>query len=227
MSVPQAPSDRPIEVILCDDQALVRQGLRLILEDEPSIHVAGEAANGESCLLLVASVHPDVVLMDLRMSGIDGVQATKQICERFPSVRVLVLTTYSDDALVRAALSAGAAGYLLKDAQTEDIFAAIRTVARGGVWIQTPGAVQLLSQLAQESTHRLPKGQNPATPLTPRELEITTLIARGLNNREIADHLLISEATVKTHINNIFAKLELSDRAQLVSYAFRHHLLPR
>jgi DNA-binding NarL/FixJ family response regulator len=214
-----------VRVLLCDDQTLMRQGLRLLLDGDDGIKIVGEAVDGADGVRLAHSLQPDVVLMDLRMPRLDGVEATKRLRAELPSVRVLVLTTYGDDALVQAALQAGAAGYLLKDAETADIVAAIQAVRRGGVWLQTPGAAALLGRLAQQGGERGQPGRcdNPAK-LTARELDVVRLIARGNDNHQIAAELVISEATVKTHINNIFAKLEVTDRSQVVVYAYRHGL---
>jgi DNA-binding NarL/FixJ family response regulator len=214
-----------VRVLLCDDQTLMRQGLRLLLDGDDGIKIVGEAVDGADGVRLAHSLQPDVVLMDLRMPRLDGVEATKRLRAELPSVRVLVLTTYGDDALVQAALQAGAAGYLLKDAEPADIVAAIQAVRRGGVWLQTPGAAALLGRLAQQGGERGQPGRrdNPAK-LTARELDVVRLIARGNDNHQIAAELVISEATVKTHINNIFAKLEVTDRSQVVVYAYRHGL---
>lgn len=215
-----------IRVLLCDDQTLMRQGLRLLLDGERGVTIVGEAANGLDGVRVAHELQPDVVLMDLRMPRLDGVEATKRLHAELPDVRVLVLTTYGDDALVQAALRAGAAGYLLKDAEPADIIAAIQAVRRGGVWLQTPGAAALVERLAQ----RRDEAKAPATDaarLTPRELDVVRLIARGMDNRQIAEALVVSEATVKTHINNIFAKLDATDRSQVVVYAFQHGLARR
>ena len=214
-----------IRVLLCDDQTLMRQGLRLLLDGEGDIRVVGEAADGVEGVRLAHSLQPHVVLMDLRMPHLDGVEATRQLRAELPEVRVLVLTTYGDDVLMQAALRAGAVGYLLKDAEPADIVGAIQAVRRGGVWLQTPGAAALLERLAQQGgqRERLEHGGNDVR-LTPREIDVVRLIARGWDNRQIAEHLVVSEATVKTHINNIFAKMEVSDRSQVVIYAYRHGL---
>ena len=216
-----------VRVLLCDDQTLMRQGLRLLLHGEGGVNVVGEAADGAEALRLAAELQPDVALMDLRMPKMDGVEATRRMPTACPTVRVLVLTTYGDDALVRAALAAGASGYLLKDAEPSDIVAAIQAVRRGGVWLQTPGAASLLASLAQGTPARSdqpPPVARENEGLTPRELEVVRLIARGYDNRQIADALVVSEATVKTHINNIFSKLGATDRSQVVVFAFRRGL---
>jgi DNA-binding NarL/FixJ family response regulator len=203
----------------------MRQGLRLLLDGEGGISVVGEAVDGADGVRLAQALQPDIVLMDLRMPRLDGVEATKRLSSELPAIRVLVLTTYGDDALVQAALQAGAAGYLLKDADPADIVAAIQAVRRGGVWLQTPGAAALLGRLAQQQGQPAePSRHRNDAKLTPRELEVVRLIARGKDNRQIADELVVSDATVKTHINNIFAKLEATDRSQVVVYAYHNGL---
>jgi DNA-binding NarL/FixJ family response regulator len=210
-----------VRVLLCDDQTLMRQGLRLLLDGEGGISIVGEAGDGLEGVRLAQTLLPDVVLMDLRMPRLDGVEATKRLHAELPAVRVLVLTTYGDDALVQAALRAGAAGYLLKDADPADIVAAIQAVRRGGVWLQTPGAAALLGRLAEHGQADQALERDDAG-FTPRELEVVRLIAQGLDNHQIAESLVVSEATVKTHINNIFAKVDATDRSQVVVYAYRH-----
>lgn len=209
-----------VRVLLCDDQTLMRQGLRLLLDGEGGISIVGEAGDGLEGVRLAQALLPDVVLMDLRMPRLDGVEATKRLHADLPAVRVLVLTTYGDDALVHAALRAGAAGYLLKDAEPADIVAAIQAVRRGGVWLQTPGAAALIGRLAEEEPAR--QAERDDAGFTPRELDVVRLIAQGLDNHQIATSLVVSEATVKTHINNIFAKVDATDRSQVVVYAYRH-----
>ena len=217
-----------VRVLLCDDQTLMRQGLRLLLHGDGGISIVGEAADGAEAVRLATELQPDVALMDLRMPKMDGVEATRRIHAAQPNVRVLVLTTYGDDTMVRAALAAGAAGYLLKDAEPADIVAAIQAVQRGGVWLQTPSAAALLEHLAQDTGAARDEAARPgrdSSGLTPRELEVVRLIARGYDNRRIAETLVVSEATVKTHINNIFSKLGATDRAKVVVYAYRHKLV--
>ncbi|MFI7227816.1 response regulator [Nonomuraea angiospora] len=228
---------RMTRVIVVDDQAVVREGLVLLLGLLPAIEVVGSAGDGEAALRLVGERRPDVVLMDLRMPRMDGVEATGRIRAEFPDTQVVVLTTYSDDESVFAALRAGARGFLTKDADADDISKAIATVKRGDAQLDPTVQRRLLDTMSA------PMRQTPATTgntppppeivrdglpdrlpdgLTPREGEVLALIADGLSNTEIAARLYISEATVKTHINNLFAKAGLRDRAQAVSYAFRH-----
>jgi DNA-binding NarL/FixJ family response regulator len=211
-------------VLVVDDQTVVRDGLVLLLGLLPGLEVVGSAGDGEEAVRLVAENHPDVVLMDLRMPRVDGVEATRRIKAQHPSVQIVVLTTFSDDESVFAALQAGARGYLTKDAGAEEIARAIDAVRGGDAQLDPSVQRRLVDALAtgtQPSRRRradLPDG------LTQREVEVLTLIASGRSNAEIARELFISEATVKTHINNLFAKAGLRDRAQAVTYAYRKGL---
>jgi DNA-binding NarL/FixJ family response regulator len=201
-------------VVVADDQTVVREGLVLICGMLPGVEVVGSAADGEQVLALVAREKPDVVLMDLRMPRLDGVAATRRIRADFPDTQVVVLSTYADDESVFAALRAGARGYLTKDAPSSALAEAIATVCRGDAHFEP--SVQ----------RRLVEAVRPAVPvtLTPRETDVLRLIAAGRSNVEIAQRLYITPATVKTHINNLFAKTGVRDRAQAVTYAFRHGL---
>jgi DNA-binding NarL/FixJ family response regulator len=201
-------------VVVADDQTVVREGLVLILGMLPGVEVVGSAADGEQAVALVASVRPDVVLMDLRMPRLDGVAATRRIRAEHPATQVVVLSTYSDDDSVFAALRAGARGYLTKDAPSADIAEAIATVCRGDAHFD-PGVQRRLVEAVRPTA---------PTTLTPREKDVLRLIAAGRSNVEIAQHLYITQATVKTHINNLFAKTGVRDRAQAVTYAFRQGL---
>jgi DNA-binding NarL/FixJ family response regulator len=211
-------------VLVVDDQTVVRDGLVLLLGLLPGLEVVGSAGDGEEAVRLVAENRPDVVLMDLRMPRVDGVEATRRIKAEHPSVQIVVLTTFSDDESVFAALQAGARGYLTKDAGAEEIARAIDAVRGGDAQLDPSVQRRLVDALAtgtQPSRRRradLPDG------LTQREAEVLTLIASGRSNAEIARELFISEATVKTHINNLFAKARLRDRAQAVTYAYRKGL---
>ncbi|WP_026416892.1 response regulator [Actinomadura oligospora] len=217
--------ERVTRVVVVDDQTVVREGLVLLLELLPGLEVAGSAGDGEQALELVARVAPDVVLMDLRMPRMDGVEATARMRELHPEVEVVVLTTYADDESIFAALRAGARGYLTKDAGADEIARAIEAV-RGG-HAQLDPAVQRRLVEAVTAGEQRPRSRGSGLPdgLTRREAEVLTLIARGRSNAEIARELFISEATVKTHINNLFAKANLRDRAQAVTYAFRNGLV--
>ncbi|NUR83534.1 MAG: response regulator transcription factor [Nonomuraea sp.] len=223
-----------IRVVVADDQSVVREGLVLLLGLLPGIQVVGSAADGEASLGLVDAERPDVVLMDLRMPRMDGVEATRRIRSAYPDTQVVVLTTYSDDESVFAALRAGARGFLTKDADADEIAKALATVTRGDAQLDPTVQRRLLDTIGRD-TREPDHAPRPAPDLpsragdlpdglTRREAEVLALIADGLSNAEIAARLHIAETTVKTHINNLFAKARLRDRAQAVTYAFRHRL---
>ncbi|MFN6568414.1 DNA-binding response regulator [Nostoc minutum NIES-26] len=203
-----------IKVLLVDDQSLIRQGLKALLELEPDLEIVGEAENGEEAVNLVAKLQPDVILMDIRMPIMDGVAATREIQKRFVGIKVLVLTTFDNDEYVTAALQNGAMGYLLKDTPSEELAVAIRAVYKGYTQLG-PGIVKkLLTQFPTSTpTQPLPIPPN-LSELTPREKEVLQLIATGASNREIAQQLYISEGTVKNHVTNILNRLNLRDRTQ-------------
>jgi DNA-binding NarL/FixJ family response regulator len=210
-----------IRVLVADDQRVVREGLVLLLELLGGIEVVGAAADGEQAMALAADLRPDVVLMDLRMPRLDGVAATRRLRERDPEIRVIALTTYDDEQSVVQALRAGARGYLTKDAGAEEIRQALEAVVRGEAAIDPAVQRHLVDALATggpATAGTLPDG------LTPREAEVLSLIAEGLSNAEIAHRLVVSEATVKSHINHLFTKIGARDRAQAVTYAYRHDL---
>ncbi|WP_433420083.1 response regulator [Microtetraspora malaysiensis] len=217
-------------VLVADDQSVVREGLVLLLGLLPGIEVVGSAGDGEAALRLVAAERPDVVLMDLRMPRMDGVEATRRIRAEFPDTQVVVLTTYADDESVFAALRAGARGFLTKSADADEIARAVEAVMNGDAQLDPGVQRRLIStvtalQVPSDASARTAGGRGAAPAgLTPRELEVLRLIARGLSNAEIAAALYVSEATVKTHINNLFAKTGLRDRAQAVAYAYRNGL---
>ncbi|HZP72575.1 MAG TPA: response regulator transcription factor [Gaiellaceae bacterium] len=205
-----------MKVVVVDDQTAVREGLVTILELTPGVEVVGEAADGAQAIELADRFTVDVVLMDLRMPRVDGVEATKQIRERHPETQVVVLTTYADDDSILGALAAGAIGYLTKNASREDIRRALESAAAGHAHLDPAAAATVLA--AARPAPQLPDD------LTPREVEVLGLIAEGLSNKEIAARLVLGEATVKTHVNRIFAKTGSRDRAQAVAYAHRHGL---
>jgi len=202
-------------VVVADDQQVVREGLVALLGLIDGVEVAGAAANGAEAVELVAVGNVDVVLMDLRMPVLDGIQATARITADFPDVAVLVLTTYADDASIANALRAGARGYLTKDAGRTEIGAALRSTAAGQSTFDPEVSKRLIAGLSPQPADRDTDG------LTAREIEVLRLIAQGLSNSEIAEQLFISEATVKTHINNTFAKIGARHRAEAVRYAYR------
>lgn len=216
-----ASRERPIRVLIADDQQIVRDGLVMLLGLLDGIEVVAIAADGEEAIRLAADHNVDVVLMDLRMPRIDGVEATRTLRAKRPDIHVLVLTTYADDQSLIPALDAGANGYLTKNTDADTIAAAIRTVHAGGTHLGSD-IQQRLVELATAPT-RTPFDTLPDD-LTPREAEVLSLIAAGRSNQEIAAQLFVSLATVKTHINRIFSKTRCRDRAQLVTYAYRHQL---
>lgn len=220
--------ERPIRVLVADDQTVVREGLKLILSLSPGITVVGTAADREDAVRLVGERGPDVVLMDLRMPRLDGIAATRRIARAFPATRVVVLTTYADDASIFGALEAGALGYLTKGAGAQEIQQAIRTVHAGEALLDPAVQVRVIrAAVGHGAGHGAPPPQTAASlpdDLTPREGEVLRLIAQGRNNQEIAVCLVVTEGTVKTHINNIFSKAGLRDRAQAVVYAITHGL---
>jgi DNA-binding NarL/FixJ family response regulator len=204
-----------IRVVVADDQAAVRDGLVALLSVTAGVEVVGEAADGAAAVAAAEALRPDVVLMDLRMPGVDGVEATRRIGQGVPGVRVVVLTTHADDASILKALRAGATGYLTKESGRAEIARAIEAAASGQSVLDDGVTAALLAAAVDVPA---------AADLTPREAEVLTLIARGKSNTEIAGELFVSAATVKTHINNLFAKLGVRDRAQAVRYALRHGL---
>ncbi|MEH2027087.1 response regulator transcription factor [Nostoc sp.] len=208
-----------IKVLLVDDQSLIRQGLRALLELEPDLEIVGEAENGEQAINLVAELQPDVILLDIRMPIMDGVAATREIQKRFAKTKILVLTTFDDDEYVSAALKNGAMGYLLKDTPSEELAVAIRAVHKGYTQLG-PGIVKkLLTQFSHVASIQSPPVPSSLTELTPREKEVLQLIATGASNREIAQELYISEGTVKNHVTNILNRLNLRDRTQAAIWA--------
>jgi DNA-binding NarL/FixJ family response regulator len=231
---PSLTPDEPVTVVVADDQSAVREGLVLLLGTLPGISVAGQASDGDAAVDLVARTRPQVVLMDLNMPGCDGVAATRRITAEHPGTRVVVLTTYADDESIIGALQAGALGYLTKDATRAEIGRALRAAAAGQAVLDPDVQRRLLSAAARAPEMPAPPGASgapgaaggagsrEADDLTPREAEVLRLIAAGQSNREIARTLFVSEATVKTHVNRIFAKTGSRDRAQAIRYAYTH-----
>lgn len=215
-----------IRVLLVDDQTLIRQGIRLLLDSEPDIEVVGEAANGREAVENAGSLHPDVILMDVRMPEMDGVSATRILAAEHPSCGVIILTTFDDDETIFEGLRAGARGYLLKDVSSEEMAEAVRKVAAGGALIQPSIARKVLAEFNRLSSPPAPGKANALMEqLTERELEVLRLLGEGLSNREIATRLVITEGTVKNHVSNLFAKLEVRDRTQAVIKAKALHLV--
>jgi DNA-binding NarL/FixJ family response regulator len=221
-----------IRIVLADDQALLRKGFRMILETEEGFEIVGEAADGADAVRLVALYEPDVVLMDVRMPDLDGIEATRAIVTSGATSRVLILTTFDLDEYAFNALRAGASGFLLKDVPPAELAAAIRTVARGDAVVSP----RITRRLLEEYAHQLPDGSHPPAAseadehpalagLTEREREVLLAVADGLSNAEIAERLFVSEATVKSHVGRLLAKLGLRDRVQAVVFAFQSGLV--
>jgi DNA-binding NarL/FixJ family response regulator len=213
-----------IRVVIADDQGMVRAGLRSLLDGEPDIEVVGDAADGEQAIATVRQLRPDVVLMDIRMPVLDGLEATRRLVAEDGAVRILVLTTFDLDEYVFDALRAGASGFLLKDATAEELASAVRTLAQGDALL-APGVTRRVI----EAFGTLPPKDETQTErladLSPREVEVLGLLARGRSNAEIARELVVSEATAKTHVSNVLAKLRLRDRIQAVIFAYESGLV--
>ncbi|GAA3368829.1 response regulator transcription factor [Streptomyces sannanensis] len=212
-----------VRVLLADDQPLVRAGLRVLMADTPDLDVVGEAGTGAEAVRLVEDVHPDVVVMDIRMPGMDGIEATQLIAAGAGPTRVLVLTTFDDDDYVYASLRAGASGFLVKDMALEDILAGIRVVAAGDALIAPSVTRRLIEEFAARPEPAPP--QRPVEGITEREREVLTLVGRGLSNSEIADRLCITVATAKAHVARLFTKLDARDRVHLVIIAYESGLV--
>lgn len=220
-----------LRVVIADDQPLVRAGLAMILSSEDDLTVVAEVGDGRAAVEAAATYRPDVVLMDVRMPDMNGLEATRRLTGDGPAddpdhvVKVIILTTYHVDEDVYAALRAGASGFVLKDAAPDELVAAIRKVAAGGAWLDPPVAARLLSDFAAHGSDPLVPPPVSLEELTPREREVLVLLAHGLSSREIAGHLVIGYATVKTHLQRTLMKLGLRDRAQAVTLAYRSGLV--
>lgn len=212
---------KKISVLIVDDHTIVRQGLRTLLELMDDIQVAGEAANGRMAVELASRLKPDVILMDLVMPELDGIAATRQICELGQATKVIALTSFLEDEKVILAIQAGAFGFLLKDVSPNELVDAIRAAYRGEARLNPNVARLLMKQIAAQPGQR----SNSAADLTARELEVLRLVAKGMSNRQISEALFISEKTVKTHVSSLLSKLSLTDRTQLAIYAIKHGLV--
>ncbi|HLG64705.1 MAG TPA: response regulator transcription factor [Ktedonosporobacter sp.] len=208
-----------IRVIIVDDHAVVRHGLRFLLEQQPDIEVVGESSDGVEGVALATSLLPDVMLLDLLMPRMDGVAAVREIKRIAPMTQIIILTSYYEDDQIFGVIKAGALSYLLKDTSPQELIAAVRAAARGESILHPMVAARVLREMQQQQ-------QSPLNDLTPRELDVLMLIARGRSNHEIADELSIGEQTVKTHVSNILSKLHLADRTQAAIYALQKRLIP-
>ncbi|NTV61993.1 MAG: response regulator transcription factor [Oscillochloris sp.] len=214
-------SDSAIRLLIADDHGLVRKGIRALLAREPTITVVGEASDGQAAVEAAAALRPAVILMDLAMPVLDGIEAIRLISARQPEVRILVLTSFTTDDKVFPALKAGALGYLLKDSEPDALIQAIHQVARGESSLHPAIARKVLQELAHPAQPARPPTPDP---LTEREVEVLRLIAQGLNNKEIAERLVVTEKTARTHVSNILHKLQLASRTQATLYALREGL---
>jgi NarL family two-component system response regulator LiaR len=212
-------SASPIRILIADDQAIVRKGIRALLSTESGMEVVGETRTGTETVAQAEALKPDVILMDLVMPELSGIEATRQITERLPAVRILILTSFGTDDKVFPAIKAGALGYLLKDSEPEELVQAIRQVYHGESSLHPTIARRVLRELAHPA-ERIPAVE----PLTEREVEVLRQVAQGLSNRDIAEQLVINEATVRTHVSNILSKLHLASRTQAALYALREGL---
>lgn len=211
---------KQIKVLIADDHTIVREGLRAILDTQSDIMVVGEASNGLEALEGARKLHPDVILMDLVMPEMDGVETTRQITTQYPDIHILVLSSFASEDKVFLAIKAGALGYLLKETASSELIYAIHQVCQGEPSLDPSIAQMVLHELSHPAAKRPPTPD----PLTEREVEVLGLVAQGLSNKEIADQLVITEATVRTHINNVFQKLHLANRVQAALYALREGL---
>jgi DNA-binding NarL/FixJ family response regulator len=213
-----------IRLLLADDQVLIRTGFRMILEETDGIDIVGEAPDGAEAVRLAAELHPDVTLMDVRMPGVDGIEATRRIMARDPAARVLILTTFDLDEYAFAALRAGASGFVLKDVPVDELARAIRSVANGDAVVSPRITRRLIdayaTHLPNPSTGTTEPGRAALDQLTPREQQVLRAVAAGLSNAEIANQLSVSDATVKTHVGSVLAKLNLRNRVQAVIFAY-------
>lgn len=214
-----------IRVLICDDQAIVCEGLQVILESDPQVEVVGIAYDGAEALEKIPAAKPDIVLMDLKMPGMNGIHATRQIRTQYPGIRVLVLTTYDADEWVFDAIRSGASGYLLKNTAPADLLAAVKGTVAGKTHVDPDVAGKLFAHIHQAEQSPMPNtGHAEVEALSEREREILQLIAKGLNNRQISEQLYLSEGTVRNYVSSIFAKLNVSDRTQAALVAIRHGL---
>lgn len=217
--------EEKIKILIVDDHTLVREGFAKMLELEQEFVVVGQASECDNAIKQVGSLNPDIVLMDIRLPGTNGIETTKIIKEKFPKVEVIILSMYDEDEYIFESIKAGASGYVLKDISKEELVRAIKVVYSGESLIQPALAKKVLKEFAHLAKESHTKTHTPIRGLSEREIEVLKLVAEGKSNKEIADILLISEKTVKAHLRSIFRKLEVSDRAQAVAYAMRKGLV--
>lgn len=220
-----APTPSSSRVLICDDQELIRMGLRMVIDSQPDLTVVGEAADGDAAITGVAALEPDLVLMDVRMPGLDGLAATERLCAQPHAPRILVVTTFDLDEYAYAALRAGANGFLVKDAPAEEILVTVRAVLRGEVMVAPSLTRRLVQRFVLQSPTPAPALRSRLAALTDREQEVLALVARGLANGEIAERLFVGETTVKTHLGRVLTKLGLRDRIHAVIFAYESGLI--
>lgn len=220
-----APPSSSSRVLICDDQELIRMGLRMVVDSQPDLTVVGEAADGDAAIAGVAALEPDLVLMDVRMPGLDGLAATEHLCAQPHAPRILVVTTFDLDEYAYAALRAGAGGFLVKDAPAEEILVTVRAVLRGEVMVAPSLTRRLVERFVLNAPASVPAQRSRLAALTEREREVLALVARGLANGEIADRLFVGETTVKTHLGRVLTKLGLRDRVHAVIFAYESGLV--
>jgi DNA-binding NarL/FixJ family response regulator len=212
---------KPIRVVIAEDHAVVRQALSIMLDMEPDVTVVGEAGDGEEAVKLVQELKPDLVILDVRMGGMDGVEATRQLHQLDPAIAILILTGFDDTDVLLTAVEAGAHGFLLKDSSNEELLDAVHRLVKGESLV-TPS---MLRRLLDEIAHQDEQSRDAHSSLTPREMEVMCALAQGLSNEGIARELVISEKTVKTHLTSIFSKMGVDGRSQAIIYAIRHGLV--
>jgi len=220
-----APGASSSRVLICDDQQLIRMGLRMVIDSQPDLTVVGEAADGDAAIASVAALEPDLVLMDVRMPGLDGLAATEHLCAQPDGPQILVVTTFDLDEYAYAALRAGASGFLVKDAPAEEILVTVRAVLRGEVMVAPSLTRRLVERFVLQAPASAAAQHNRLTALTEREREVLALVAKGLANGEIADRLFVGETTVKTHLGRVLTKLGLRDRIHAVIFAYESGLV--
>ncbi|RME48298.1 MAG: DNA-binding response regulator [Chloroflexi bacterium] len=218
------PTTPPIRILLVDDHTLVRQGIRRLLEDQPDLEVVGEAGDGQEAVAKAAELQPDVILMDIGMPGMNGLEATERIKQQFPDIQVLLLTVHDDEEYLFRALKVGASGYVLKEAETTELMMAIDVAHRGEMFLYPSITRRLVHDYLQRVGEGGPEERQRLDELTERQREVLQLIAEGLTTEEIAEKLVISPYTVQTHRHNIMRKLNLHSRTELIKYALRHGL---